>query len=69
MKLSNRVLNQIHEFAHDEFVNKAKRPEDSHEEFRARCFIEGFIRAMEKEGQDVLVYDDNTSSYVKFRIE
>lgn len=69
MKLSNRILNQIHEFAHDEYINKAKRPEDSHETFRARCFVEAFLRVMSKEGNNVLIYDDDTNEYIPLSIE
>lgn len=69
MKLTNRVLNQIHEFAHEEYINKAKKPEESHEAFRARCFVEGFLKAMKKEGEDVLVYNDVTNEYTKLIVE
>ena len=53
MKLSRIELGNMHAFALEEMQNRTKDSADSFEVHRAKCFLQGLLRAMGKEGYEV----------------
>lgn len=48
--LTTKMLNNTIEFAKEEIVNKANKHGETNQMFIARCWIEGYLRALNKEG-------------------
>ena len=54
-EIDKRLFNRMREAAQHRFMKHAKRPEESADEFVARCWVESLMDIIEGEGYDLTV--------------
>ena len=62
--MDRKLLNQIADFVKYEYKTDTKRPDEDGDVFVARCYMQALIRAVAKEGKDVVIINrtDGTSA-------
>lgn len=69
MKVTKRLLATAKEFSHKHYIDTYKHVDESTEDFRARCWLMGFIDAFMKEGYEIDAVDLNTGVATNIEFE
>lgn len=65
--MERRIAALIADFTRRVWQDSAKNPREASDEHTARCYVEGFINAMAKEGKTILIVDKTTGDSVELK--
>lgn len=61
--MEKRIAALIADFTRRVYQDVAKNPREATDEHMARCYIEGFINTMAKEGKEIVIVDQKTGEH------
>jgi len=59
LTLSPKVMFNVRQFALDEYRNRTNRSREDADTFTSRCWINGLIRSLNKEGYDICLIKES----------